>query len=232
LLTIDMQHIEKSYLLGKHEHLILKEVNFSVKQSELVAIMGASGSGKSTLMQIIGLLDRPTAGSYLLNGKEVSQLSDDERASIRNTTMGFVFQSFFLLPRLTVLQNVALPIQYNAQLEQHSDYKERCDYLLTRVGMQDHAKKKPYQLSGGQQQRVAIARALVMSPAVILADEPTGALDSRTGQEVMELFISLNREEKATIVVITHDEKIAQACHRLVRIHDGSIVPETCEDAP
>ncbi|MCW5588532.1 MAG: ABC transporter ATP-binding protein [Legionellales bacterium] len=217
-----MQGICKWYKLGEHVHQVLDNVNFAVKPGELVSIMGASGSGKSTLMNIIGLLDRPSSGVYKLNGQDVSQINHSELARIRNQTMGFVFQQFFLLPRLSALQNVALPLQYSPHYIAHQ--REVCFSMLEKVGMEKYAKQKPHQLSGGQQQRVAIARALILHPSVLLADEPTGALDSKIGQEVMNLFIELNRQDKVTTVIITHDAKIADQCDRVVHVQDGKIV--------
>jgi putative ABC transport system ATP-binding protein len=184
--------------------------------------MGASGSGKSTLMNIIGLLDQPDSGHYYLNGPDVSSLDEDERAHRRNRSIGFVFQSFFLLPRMNALQNVSLPLQYRDMSE--SDISEHAQTALTKVGVGHLVQNRPNQLSGGQQQRVAIARALVGNPTLILADEPTGALDTKTGQEIMDLFIHLNREEATTIVIVTHDPRVSEQCQRVIRIVDGSIV--------
>ncbi len=219
---IELQNITKSYSIGDQHLAVLKGVDFSINQGELVSIMGASGSGKSTLMNIIGLLDRHDGGHYLLKEKRVSQYNDDELATLRNQTIGFVFQQFFLLPRLIALHNVSLPLLYRG-LGRKDREKKALDEL-EKVGVAEYAHHKPSELSGGQQQRVAIARALVGNPHVILADEPTGALDSKIGQEVMNLFINLNREHKTTIIIITHDANIAKQCHRSVHIHDGLIV--------
>jgi len=208
--------------MGTRSVEVLKQVDFELHAGELLAIMGASGSGKTTLMNIIGLLDRPSAGNYLLEGKEVSGLTDDARAHIRNQSIGFVFQSFFLLPRLSALQNVGLPLIYRGI---HGDELiKRSSFELSKVGMSEHVEHKPNELSGGQQQRVAIARALVGSPKVILADEPTGALDSATGEEVMGLFKNLNKKDKTTIVIVTHDPLVAEQCQRIVHIKDGRVI--------
>lgn len=219
---IELTAVTKTYQLESHQLTVLKGVNLTIDSDELVAVIGASGSGKSSLLNIIGLLDRPTAGSYKLQNQEVSVLSDKELARLRNQMIGFVFQSFFLLPRLTAVQNVSLPLLYRGTKSIES--KQRSLALLERVGMTNWAEHKPSQLSGGQQQRVAIARALVGNPSVILADEPTGALDSKTGQDVMNLFTSLNQQEGVTVIIVTHDPKIAEQCHRIIHLQDGQIV--------
>lgn len=201
---------------------VLKGIHFDMQHGEFVSIIGASGSGKSTLMNIIGLLDHPTSGSYLLNDKEVSHFSEDERSNIRNYTIGFVFQQFFLLPQLNAIENVSLPLRYR------NIDKKTCSQLslsiLKRVEMENYADHKPRELSGGQQQRVAIARALVGNPSLILADEPTGALDSHTSKEVMDLFLELNQNDNKTILIITHDLNIAKQCKRIVEVKDGQVV--------
>ena len=221
---VELKDIKKSYPIGGTVLPVLKNINFSIDSGDLISIMGASGSGKSTLMNIIGLLDRYDSGCYYLQGKEVHLYQDDELASIRNKMIGFVFQSFFLLPKLTALQNVNLPLLYRGV--HGKDSKERCYAILEKVGMVDFAKHHPNELSGGQQQRVAIARALVGNPTVILADEPTGALDSKIGQEIMDLFISLNEKEDVTIVLITHDINNAKQCKKIVSIKDGVITDQ------
>lgn len=218
---IELNDIRKIYPLGDHELTVLKGIDLAIMPGELVAIIGASGSGKSSLLNIIGLLDRPTSGTYHLQGKEVSSLPDKELARLRNQMIGFVFQSFFLLPRLTAVQNVGLPLLYRGIKAEEN--KQRSLAMLERVGMGPWAQHKPNQLSGGQQQRVAIARALVGSPRVILADEPTGALDSKTGQDVMDLFRTLNTADGVTIIIVTHDAKIAAQCQRTIHIQDGLI---------
>jgi putative ABC transport system ATP-binding protein len=218
---IELNNIKKIYPLGEYELIVLKGIEANIESGELVAIIGASGSGKSSLLNIIGLLDRPTSGHYHLQGKEVSTLPDKELARLRNQMIGFVFQSFFLLPRLTALQNVGLPLLYRGTKSAES--KQRSLAMLERVGMTNWAQHKPSQLSGGQQQRVAIARALIGNPKIILADEPTGALDSKTGQDVMELFKILNKDDGVTIIIVTHDPKIAAQCQRVIHIQDGLI---------
>lgn len=220
---IGLKEVTKSYHLVGQEIPVLKGVNLSIKDGELVALMGPSGSGKSTTMNIIGLLDRPTSGQYFLNGKDVSQLTSDEQATVRNQSIGFIFQQFFLLPRLSALQNVILPMTYR-KYKQDADLKKLALSIMERVGVAQLAAHKPIEMSGGQQQRVAIARALIGSPHLILADEPTGSLDSKTGQEVMNLLIELNHKVKATILVVTHDEKVAAQCHRIIRVQDGKII--------
>lgn len=219
--VIKFESIVKSYRMGATEQEVLHGISLAIEPGELVAIMGSSGSGKSTMMNIIGCLDRPTNGHYYLSGKEVSTLSDDELADIRNRKLAFVFQQFYLLPRLNAEQNVALPLIYRDTDEK--EIKERVMTMLERVGMADKAHHRPNELSGGQQQRVAIARALVGEADVILADEPTGALDTKTGDDVMKLFLELNEKENKTIVIITHDPTIGDQCKRIIHISDGHI---------
>ncbi|RUR08469.1 ABC transporter ATP-binding protein [Legionella sp. km772] len=221
---IQINNLVKSYHLEGISTTVLKEVSLSVHAGDLLAIVGASGSGKSTLMNIIGLLDKADSGTYLLKQKNVASLSDDDSALLRNQHIGFVFQQFNLLPRFTAMQNVALPLTYRGLPA--GEIKERVLDALFRVGMQKHARHRPTQLSGGQQQRVAIARALVTEPEVILADEPTGALDSKTGTEVMNLFLNLNAEGR-TIIMVTHDEHIAEQCKRRITLVDGLVVAES-----
>jgi putative ABC transport system ATP-binding protein len=220
---LTLTDIRKSYRIGPTEVEVLKGVSLEIQQGELVSIMGQSGCGKSTLMNIIGLLDRPTSGSFMLDGAEVSYTDDDALSEIRNQRIGFVFQQYFLLSRLTALENVALPLVYRG--DKGSNSQERCMELLKRVGMDDRAHHRPNELSGGQQQRVAIARALVGNPSLILADEPTGALDTNVGGEIMELFKTLNAEEGITVVIITHDPGIARQCKRVAVMKDGVILP-------
>ena len=203
---------------------VLRGVDLEVNRGDLVSIMGASGSGKSTLMNVIGLLDAPSSGSYSLDGREVSDMTDSRRSAIRNASIGFVFQSFHLLPRLTALENVRLPLMYRGA--GGAEMNRRARGALERVGMGDRAGHKPNELSGGQQQRVAIARALVGEPAIVLADEPTGALDPATGNEIMNLFDELNGEERTTLIVITHDPEVAERCRRRTRIEDGALLEE------
>ena len=219
-----LSDIRKTYRVGPTTVEVLRGVDLEVNRGDFVSIMGASGSGKSTLMNIIGLLDEPSSGSYSLDGREVSDMTDSRRSAIRNASIGFVFQSFHLLPRLTALENVRLPLIYRRAGGAEAGRRARAS--LERVGMADRAGHKPNELSGGQQQRVAIARALVGEPAIVLADEPTGALDPTTGVEIMNLFGELNDDGK-TLIVITHDPEVAQRCRRRTRIGDGALREET-----
>ena len=213
--------VNKSFRLGTLTVEVLRGVDLEVATGDMLSIMGPSGSGKSTLMNIIGLLGRPTAGSYYLNGRDVSSMNDRELSAFRNANIGFVFQSFNLLEHLTALENVAVPLVYRGL--GRASIRRRSRAILEKVGMGDRLGHKPDQLSGGQKQRVAIARALVGEPSVVLADEPTGALDSDTADEVMESLIRLNREELITIVIITHDPLIARQCARKTLIRDGAL---------
>lgn len=217
---LQMNDIVKTYIMGEEEQTVLRNVNFSLKQGEFVSILGPSGSGKSTLMNIIGCLDVPTSGNYILNGNEVENLSEAELAQIRNVEIGFVFQQFQLLPRLSALQNVELPLIYAGVKDK--ERKIRAKEMLERVGLGNKIKNRPNQLSGGQQQRVAIARALVTHPTILLADEPTGALDQTTGSQIIELFKELNSEGR-TIIMITHDEEVSKNATRVVKILDGEL---------
>lgn len=219
---IQLNNIHKSYFLAGREEPVLKGVDLSIHNGEMLALMGPSGSGKSTLMNIIGLLDRPTSGSYQMDQTEVSSFSKDQLALLRNEKIGFVFQQFFLLPRLNALQNVCLPLTYRGLNNKAT--QDLAMQKLKSVGMEQYWHHKPSELSGGQQQRVAIARALVTDPSLILADEPTGALDSKTGQEVMGILQELNQKHATTIVVVTHDESVAEQCQRTIRLKDGLTV--------
>lgn len=226
--VISLADIRKSYFLGKQELPVLKGINLEIGRKEYVALMGPSGSGKSTLMNIIGCLDSPTSGAYILNGKNVSQMSDDELATVRNVEIGFVFQQFNLLPRLTAWENVALPLIYAGIPKKERE--ERAHAMLDKVGLGDRAAHKPNELSGGQSQRVAIARALVNNPSLILADEPTGNLDTKTSVEIMELFNNIH-EGGNTVVLVTHEEDIANFTRRIIRIRDG-VVESDKENIP
>lgn len=221
---IALRDITKTYQIGDACSQVLKDISLTVQEGELVAIVGASGSGKSTLMNLIGLLDKADGGDYWLHGRNVAGLTANDLAVLRNQSIGFVFQQFNLLPRFNARQNVALPLIYRQMAT--GELNERVMNALTRVGMDNFAEHRPTQLSGGQQQRVAIARALVGEPRVILADEPTGALDSRTGSEVMNLFLALHREGR-TIIMVTHDEQIAAQCARRITLADGKIIAES-----
>jgi putative ABC transport system ATP-binding protein len=218
---ISLKDITKTYHLDTIDVPVLKRINLSIEQGEYVAIMGASGSGKSTLMNIIGCLDRPTSGQYFLAGQDLTALDDDELADIRNQYIGFVFQQFNLLPKLTSLSNVMLPMIY-ADVDKSQRIEQATDALI-QVGLSDRIQNRPNQLSGGQQQRVAIARALVNHPALVLADEPTGALDSTTSEEIMNLLTELN-QQGTTIAIVTHDANVAARTKRTIRMVDGVIV--------
>ena len=220
--AINIQEVTKTYYIGDLEVPALRGVDLSILHGEMVAIMGPSGSGKSTLMNIIGCLDVPSSGSYQLDGEDVSQMDDDQLAGIRSKKVGFVFQSFNLLPRTTALANVELPLVYAGV----PDRKERAVQALERVGLSDRAHHRPNELSGGQQQRVAIARAIVNRPSLILADEPTGALDSHTSEEIMGIFQSLNEDDGITVVFVTHERDIADHTRRLIHIRDGVVQRE------
>lgn len=217
---IQLEDISKIYTIGSQTVKALNGINLAIERNEYVALMGPSGSGKSTLMNIIGCLDQPTDGTYHLNGPDVAQLSENELATIRNKEIGFVFQTFNLLPRLSALQNVALPLIYAGVIE--SERLTRAETVLHQVGLHDRMHHKPNELSGGQRQRVAVARALVNSPSLILADEPTGNLDTKTSEEIMHLFEEIHRAGN-TVVIVTHEEDIARRAKRIVRIRDGQV---------
>ena len=227
--VIHLEQIFKSYYLGKQELQVLKGITLDINRNEYVALMGPSGSGKSTLMNILGCLDTPTSGSYLLNGKDVSRMHDDELAEVRNKEIGFVFQQFNLLPRLTAAENVALPLIYSGVGK-----KERMDRaveVLQKVKLEDRMHHKPNELSGGQCQRVAIARALINNPSIILADEPTGNLDSKTSHEIMEMLGKIHAEGN-TVILVTHEEDISGFAHRVVRLKDGLVETDRLNEKP
>jgi putative ABC transport system ATP-binding protein len=216
--VIEVRNITKVYKMGEVEVRALAGVSFSIKEGEVLSIMGPSGSGKSTLMNTLGCLDRPTSGEYYLDGELVSSLTDDQLAIIRNRKVGFVFQSFNLLSRVSSLANVELPLRYAGVREGR---RERARASLEAVGLGDRMNHRPTELSGGQQQRVAVARALVNDPSIIMADEPTGNLDSKVGQEIMDLLLSLNRDRGTTLIIVTHDPTIAAQTQRIIRLRDG-----------
>jgi len=220
---IELQGIVKRYELGAETVLALAHIDLLIERNEYVALIGPSGSGKSTLMNIIGCLDSPSEGQYILNGRDTSDLSEDELATVRNREIGFIFQSFFLLPRQTALQNVMQPLVYRRMTP--AERRERAVDALAQVGLADRLDHRPNQLSGGQRQRVAIARALVGKPSILLADEPTGNLDSRTSADIMALFDALHQQGQ-TVVIVTHEPDIAAYCQRTIRVRDGHIVED------
>ena len=220
---LELQKVCKTYHLGEMDLNVLKGVTLTVGKGELVALMGASGSGKSTLMNILGCLDHPTSGEYWLDGQEISGASSNGRAILRNKLIGFVFQSFNLLSRTSALDNVSMPLTYGAEYVHQDEMKERAAAMLRKVGLADRMDHQPSQLSGGQQQRVAIARSLINRPRLLLADEPTGNLDSRTSEEILQMFRGLNETEGLTIILVTHDPEVAHHANRVIRIRDGLI---------
>jgi len=227
--VIRLVDIVKNYKVGTQLVRALRSVSLQINAGEYVAIMGASGSGKSTLMNVLGCLDTPTSGTYILNGQDVSHLIDDELAEIRNSEIGFIFQTFNLLPRNSALENVMLPLVYAGVKK---DMRlERAEQMLTDVGLADRVDHKPNELSGGQRQRVAVARALINNPAILLADEPTGNLDSKTSEEIMQLFSNIHKQGN-TLIVVTHEEDIARHAHRIIRLKDGQIESDVVNPNP
>ena len=227
---IELRNITKVYHLGEIDLPVLKGISLSIKEGEFVSLTGASGSGKSTLMNILGCLDHPSGGEYLLDGKDVAGLNADERARLRNARIGFVFQNFNLLPRTTALENVMVPAYYHHPVKSTKEIRERALELIRLVGLEDRKHHTPAQLSGGQQQRVAIARSLINSPGILLADEPTGNLDSTTSVEVMHMFRELNRKQGITVIIVTHDPKTAAFTDRAINMSDGLIMEGVSDD--
>ncbi len=220
--VVSLQDVVRTYIMGDNEVRALRGVSFDIQQGEFVSIMGPSGSGKSTCMNMIGCLDRPTSGTVLINGRETAKMNEKELSVLRNRTIGFVFQQYHLIPSMNVIENVMLPLKY--QKVDHNMRYETARLALEAVGLAERIHHKPHELSGGQKQRVAIARAMVTEPKILLADEPTGALDTETGKQVMEMFRTINREKNTTIIIVTHDPRIGESTERCIRILDGQIV--------
>ena len=219
--VVRLDNVVKTYSMGESEVHALRGISFEIAQGEFLSIMGPSGSGKSTCMNMIGCLDRPTSGIVEINGKETAKMTEKELAVLRNQTVGFVFQQYHLIPSMNVLENVMLPLKY--QKVEKSERVERAKKALEAVGLGDRLKHRPHELSGGQKQRVAIARAMITEPKILLADEPTGALDSSTGKQVMELFKTINREKGTTVIIVTHDPGIGASTQRCIKILDGQV---------
>lgn len=220
-LVVDAKDLKKVYVMGDVEVHALRGLSIQIARGEVLSIMGPSGSGKSTLMNMLGCLDRPTSGEYYLDGESVADLNDDQLADIRNRKVGFVFQSFNLLPRATALSNVELPLRYSSITGR--ERRERAREALVSVGLADRMDHRPSELSGGQQQRVAMARALINDPAIVMADEPTGNLDTKSGEEIMQLLLKLNEERGTTLIIVTHDPEVAEFTDRIVTIRDGVV---------
>lgn len=220
--VVEAKDLKKTYQMGMVEVHALRGVSLTIDKGEILAIMGPSGSGKSTLMHLLGCLDKPTSGKYILNGRDVSRMDGNQLAHIRNKEVGFIFQSYNLLPRLTAMANVMLPLNY-VRGEEVKDGAGRAKELITQVGLKDRVLHKPVEMSGGEQQRVAIARALVNQPSILLADEPTGNLDSKSGKEIMDLLIKINKDRGVTLIIVTHAMEVARLTHRLVELADGMV---------
>ena len=222
--VVSLQDVVRTYIMGDNEVRALRGVSFDITQGEFVSIMGPSGSGKSTCMNMIGCLDRPTSGIVKINGKETAKMSEKELSILRNQTIGFVFQQYHLIPSMNIIENVMLPLKYK-KVDRNIRY-EKAKAALESVGLAERLHHKPHELSGGQKQRVAIARAMVTEPKILLADEPTGALDTETGKQVMEMFRKINKENNTTIIIVTHDPRIGESTERCIRILDGQIVTD------
>lgn len=227
---IRLEQITKTYYLGEVDVPVLRGVSITIRRGEFVALMGASGSGKSTLMNLLGCLDRPTSGRFWLDGEEISELSPDRRAVLRSEKLGFVFQNFNLLPRTPAVQQVLMPLEYASHDWSQKETMDRAHALLNRVGLGHRMDHEPSQMSGGQQQRVAIARALINDPPLLLADEPTGNLDSTTSKEVLQLFRHLNEDDGITVLLVTHDANVAKCARRVIRLHDGEVVEDRFQE--
>jgi ABC-type lipoprotein export system ATPase subunit len=226
---IRLEDIYKTYYLGEVDVPVLRGISLSIRRGEMVALMGASGSGKTTLMNILGCLDHPTSGKYWLDGQELSRLSPNQRALVRSEKLGFVFQSFNLLPRTVALQNVLMPLDYAVRRCSAAEARQRARGLLESVGLADRMEHEPSQMSGGQQQRVAIGRSLINQPMLLLADEPTGNLDTVTGQEILSLFSRMHKERNLTILLVTHSSEIAEQAQRLIRLRDGKVIEDRAQ---
>ena len=222
--VVSLTDVVKTYVMGDNEVHALRGISFDIRQGEFVSIMGPSGSGKSTCMNMIGCLDRPTSGTVKINGRETALMNEKELATLRNQTVGFVFQQYHLIPAMNVLENVMLPLKY--QKVERVSRIEKAEEALKAVGLGERMYHKPHELSGGQKQRVAIARAMVTQPKILLADEPTGALDTETGKQVMEMFRTINKERGTTIIIVTHDPRIGESTERCIKILDGQLVEE------
>ncbi len=222
LSLIQLNNVTKVYQTGKDQVCVFKQTSLSIEHNELVAIIGESGSGKSTMLNLLGLLDRPSSGNYFLNAKDTTAYTDDELADLRNRQIGFVFQSFFLFPHLNIEQNVAMPLLFR-NISHHEALKH-VQELLEKFHIDHLSNRKPHEMSGGQQQRVAIARALITNPLIILADEPTGSLDSKTSKEIMDLFFALYKKENKTVIIVTHNKQIAEKCNRIIELKDGKVI--------
>ncbi len=225
MVLIELKNMYKTYSMGEVSVPVLKGISLTINNGDFIALMGSSGSGKSTLMNILGCLDRPTSGEYHFEGEEISSVSNDRRAFIRNKKIGFIFQNFNLLPRTSALDNIIMPLSYTAEHLSSEDVRKKGMELLSLFGLEERSHHEPSQLSGGQQQRIAIARSLVNNPPILLADEPTGNLDSKTGEEVLEIFKRLNKQNGITIVLVTHDNKVAAHAKKIINIMDGVVAP-------